>query len=139
MPESVHKSKFTIRTIWGLAKSEELNLDDEMLHNIVWQETGKESISKLTEAEIKKVCISLIRKKESALGIQTVKGNPVTQDQRKRIFNLTKKLGWSDNPARLNGFVKSKFKIDKVEWLNAQQCSILIEMLKAMLKRNYGK
>lgn len=38
----------SIRTLWAIAKSPELRLSDEDLHGVVYRETGKESMKKLT-------------------------------------------------------------------------------------------
>ena len=36
--------RYTIKTLWGLAKSKELGLTEEELHLLVARETGKDSI-----------------------------------------------------------------------------------------------
>ena len=41
-------TKVSIRTLWGLAKSPELSLDDEDLYSLVERETGKDSLRALT-------------------------------------------------------------------------------------------
>lgn len=48
---------------------------------------------------------------------------------------LTEKLGWNGNANRVNGFVKKMFTVDRLEWLDGEQCSTLIEMLKRMIDR----
>lgn len=134
MAGSKYIPNYSIKTIWGLAKSPELNMDDETLHDLVYRETRKESIRKLTKADIDKVCKVLMKMKESSVPTRK-KGNKWSKDQRTKIDKLTEELGWSDNPARLNGFVKRMFKIDRVEWLDPKQCSVLIEALKKMVAR----
>ena len=42
----------SIRTLWAIAKSPELCLSEEDLHAVVYRETGKESMKKLTQGEI---------------------------------------------------------------------------------------
>ena len=61
-------------------------------------------------------------------------GNPATENQRKKVYMLTRDLGW-DKPARVNGLCSKMFKVSCVEWLNYQQCSKLIEALKSMVER----
>ena len=39
----------SIRTLWAIAKSPELALSDDDLHAVVFRETGKESMKKLTK------------------------------------------------------------------------------------------
>ena len=45
----------SIRTLWAIAKSPELGLTDEDLHAVVYRETGKESMKKLSQGEINTV------------------------------------------------------------------------------------
>ena len=133
------KSLPTIKTIWGLAKSPELNLNDEELHLIVSGHTGKESIRKLNTKEIAKV-VGVLQsmkdsvKKSNRKNNPSTTGNQGTVNQRKKIDALTKELGWEDE-ARLRGFCKKMFKVERVEWLNYKQCSKLIEALKSMGNR----
>ena len=125
---------YSLRTIWGIAKSPELNLTSEELHLLVEANTGKESIAKLTRREINHVVAVLSHMKDSAAGkTKSSTGNSNTISQRGKIRKLMEALEW--NEARVNGMCKRLFKIDKVEWLNYQQCSKLIEALKGMLQR----
>lgn len=133
------KRKLTLRTIWGLAKSEELQLTDEELHLVVYANVGKDSLKELTDAEVKAVVRVLNqmkdRQRKKERGNRYSNGSEATVNQRKKIYMLEKELGWNDNKARLQGFVKKMFGVDTVEWLNYQQCSKLIEALKGMIKR----
>lgn len=128
----------SIRTVWGIAKSPELKLTDEELHLIVQAHTGKDSIKALTARELRMVVNVLVGMKESCRKEERGKkyqgGNSSTVNQRGKIYKLTQELGW-DKPARVNGLCKRMFGIERVEWLDYQQCSKLIEALKAMLKR----
>lgn len=45
---SAERKPPSIRTVWGIAKSPELRLEDEDLYAVVYRETGKESLRKLT-------------------------------------------------------------------------------------------
>ena len=51
--------RYTIKTLWGLAKSKELGLTEEELHLLVARETGKDSIRELNRSELSHVCHSL--------------------------------------------------------------------------------
>lgn len=128
----------TIRMLWAIAKSPELSLSDEELHMLVEVHTGKESVRLLNKRELGKVVGILQNMRDSAAGIDREKkrrrGNSATENQRKKIYMLTKGLGWT-NPARLNGFCRRMFNVSSVEWLNYQQCSKLIEALKKMTER----
>lgn len=133
---------FTIKTIWGLAKSPELALDDETLYAIIYRETGKDSMRKLSQKEINKVCSALSAMKDSSKGKSgrtDTGGNKLTRAKRQKIYRLTGELGWNNNNARIIGFVKKMFKVERLEWLNNEQCSKLIEMLKSMVKREAAK
>lgn len=135
------KYKVSIRTLWGLAKSQELQLTDDELHLVVQAQTGKSSMKDLTESERRRVAYVLGQMKESASG---KKKKPVsmvsnaTDNQRRKIYVLARELGW-DDPKRLTGFVKKMFRVDRVEWLDYQQCSNLIEALKSMVERQEEK
>lgn len=132
----VQKHEATLRTLWGLAKSPELQMDGEELHLVVMAQTGKESMRSLTPKEIKRVAFVLGQMKESVKGKKRLNapGNIGTENQRKKIYILAKELGW-DNPARVNGLCRKMFRVDRIEWLDYMQCSDLIEALKAMIRR----
>lgn len=124
-----------IRRIWGIAKSPELKLSDEELHLLVEAHTGKDSIRELNRRECQVVIRVLLGLKDSAK--KTARrsgGTTATENQRKKIYRLAQELGW-DRPARVNGMCRRMFKVSAVEWLDYQQCSKLIEALKAMLER----
>lgn len=135
---------FSIKTIWGIAKSPELLMSDEDLYSIIYRETGKDSMRKLTQKEIGKVCSTLLEMKDSASGKSKTGrtdtgGNKLTVDQRRKIYKLTGELGWNNNNARINGFVKKMFNVERLEWLNKKQCNTLIETLKSMVERENSK
>ena len=90
----------SIRTLWAIAKSPELRLSDEDLHGVVYRETGKESMKKLTQGEITNVARVLQNMKDSAARSTGDKrtdegGNPTTERQRRKIYALTEALGLS--------------------------------------------
>ncbi|WP_283681243.1 regulatory protein GemA [Parablautia sp. Marseille-Q6255] len=130
----------SIRTIWGLAKCDELRMTDEELHLVVMAQTGKESIRKLTKKEITRVVYVLSQMKESSRRgreVRTPQYDGTTQNQRRKVYKLMQSLGW--NEKRINGMCRRMFKIDRLEWLNYKQISDLIEALKAMLNRQEEK
>ena len=55
----IPKHKVTIRTLWGIAKSPELQLGSEELHLVVQAQTGKDSLKELTEPERRRVAYVL--------------------------------------------------------------------------------
>ena len=130
----------TTRTLYGLAKSPELGLDNDALHALVYRETRKTSIKALKPKELDWVCGVLLRMKDRAQGHKRTDagGNPATETQRRKVYALTEQLGWNNDNRRINGFVKRMFAVDRIEWLNHQQCSKLIEALKQMAARERG-
>lgn len=130
----------SIKKLWGIAKSPELKLTDEELHLVVQTHTGKESIRGLNKRELNTVIRVLLNMRESVKkdsktsGSRHRTGNPATENQRKKVYVLTRELGW-EKAARVNGLCNKMFKVSCVEWLNYQQCSKLIEALKSMVER----
>lgn len=127
----------SIRTLWGIAKSPELGMTDEDLHALVYRETGKESIRKLSQGELNtvaRVLQNLRRAKRPGRDKRTDEGgDPRTVELRRKIFHLMKELGWSEN--QVNGLAHRMFQIDRIEWLTPGQCGKLVEALKAILAR----
>lgn len=131
------KPSYSIRTIWGLAKSPEIAIDDESLYALVYRETKKDSLKNLNQTEINKVCFALMKYKDKSSKTQRTDegGNDDTKAMRKKIYKLTGELGWNNNPARVNGFIKKMFHTERLEWLTRAQCFQLIEALKVMVDR----
>lgn len=134
----------SIRTLWAIAKSPELHLSDEDLHAVVFRETGKESMKKLSQGEINTVARVLQNMKDSVGGSARSKrtdegGDARTVQQRRKIYALTEALGWNSDPQRIQGFVKRMTGVDRLEWLNVAQCEKVIEGLKAMVARQQRK
>lgn len=130
----------SIRTLWAIAKSPELHMDSEDLHSIVYRETGKESMRKLTQGEISTVARVLQNMKDSVnTGFRTkrtdVGGDPRTINQRRKIYILTWELGWNNDERRIHGFVKRMTGVDRLEWLTPAECRKVIEGLKALIDR----
>ena len=134
----IQKHTVTLRTLWGIAKSPELQMSGEELHLVVQAQTGKDSLKELTSSERRRVAYVLGQMKDSASGKrkrQPSVASNATDNQRRKIYMLTRELGWEDNPKRLSGFIRRMFKVDRLEWLDYEQCSSLIETLKKMIER----
>lgn len=132
----------SIRTLWAIAKSPELHLSDEDLHAVIYRETGKESMKKLTQGEINTVARVLQNLKDGTRrGTKRTDegGDARTVQQRRKIYALTEVLGWNKDPSRIQGFVKRMTGVDRLEWLNVGQCEKVIEGLKAMIARQQRK
>lgn len=134
----------SIRTLWAIAKSAELRMTDEDLYAVIYRETQKESMKKLTQDEINTCARVLQNMKDSVSGGTHTKrtdvgGNSRTVQLRRKIYKLTEELGWNDNPQRIQGFVKRMTGVDRLEWLNETQCTKVIEGLKKILERQKKK
>ena len=90
--------RYTVKILWGLAKSKELRLTDEELHLLVSRETGKDSIRELNGSELALVCRLLQKQKDDIKRqngtLPDLRGNPQTTRQRRKISELEEKLGW---------------------------------------------
>lgn len=128
----------SLKTIWGIAKSQDLRMTDEELHIVVEAHTGKDSLRQLTKREMNTVIQVLVAMRDSSMrkerGNTRERGNTATENQRKKIYCLAKELGW-EKPSRVNGMCKRLFGVDRVEWLDYQECRKLIEALKSMVRR----
>lgn len=134
----------TIKTLWAIAKSPELGMTDEDLHALVYRETGKESLRKLTARELGTVARVLQAMKDGVRRDTRSKrtdggGNPATVQQRRKIWHLCDALGWNDDFRRIQGFARRLTGTDRLEWLTPAQCEKVIEALKAMLDRERRK
>ncbi len=131
-----------LRTVFGIAKSPELQLNDDELHWLVQAHTGKDSLKELNRRELQTVVRVLGGMRDSAKKARRGDtGNAETAAQRRKIYKLAQELGW-DKPARINGMCRRMFRVDRMEWLSYKQCSDLIEALKSMVRRKeeeYGR
>lgn len=114
-----------IKKLWAVSK--ELGLDSKLLHDLVWDQTGKEHIPEMTKEEAIKVIDWLERHKEDRPGM-------ATNRQLWKINQLTQQLGWKD-PQNLRGFLRKYAKVEHTRWLTKEQASKVIEGLKAILKK----
>jgi len=118
-----------IKTIWGLAKG--IGLDKDSLYDIIEAITGKRSMTQCTGTELNKVVSRLGHYKDD----HSDDPDKASKEQIWKIRQLEKELGWSDNPARLRGFMKKFAKVERIEWLKKWQAHKLIESLKKMLEK----
>lgn len=128
----------SIRTVWAIAKSPELGLMDEDLYGLVYQRTGKDSLRALSPQELGEVIRALQDMKD---GISRRNGRRRTDeggrlgtvDLRRKAYRVMKEMGW--NESRVNGLARRMFGIERIEWLDPEQCGKLIEALKAIHRR----
>lgn len=134
------RSHASIRTIWGIAKSPELALEEADLYSVIFRETGKEHMTELTQGQIDKVARVLQNMKDGARrDVQHKRtdegGDLRTEKQRHKIYALCEQMGWNDDNNRINGFVKRICHVDRIEWASPSQCSKVIQALTAMTQR----
>ena len=108
---------YNTRILYGLAKSKEVGLTDELLHMLVYRETGKSSIKELTPSELAAVCRILQKQKDDV-------------ERRNGVVK-----GGGSPMSRIRGLIRRMFKVDALEWLDYKQCQSLIEAMKAILAR----
>ncbi len=123
------------RKIWALAG--ELGFDEGLLRDLVERLTGQRSTSALTRRQAHVVIDELNRLggKQSPPTIETRRPGMATPQQIHKIRSLERDLGWSDNPKRLRSFMqKYSGGIARMEWLQYDQASALIESLKGVLR-----
>lgn len=123
------QAKPQIRSIWGLTK--ELGIGEENMYAIMQRLTGKVSMRTLTNQELNLLVLELGRMKD---GHDNREGM-ASKEQIWKIHELEKALGWADNPARLNGFMKKVYRVERTEWLKNWQAHKLIESLKALVEK----
>jgi hypothetical protein len=114
--------------IWASAHA--LKLTREELYALI----PGGSISHLTRGQATEVIQKL-----SAHGSQPSAEFPpwqMTEAQRQLILHMVERLGWTDNPHRIQGFLRKYAHVDDLEHLTDRKKAIaVIEALKAILAR----
>jgi len=118
-----------IKAVWAISR--ELGIDSDGLHDILFRETRQESMRIASDAELKKLLDAL----RLYQGEDQIHNDMLSKKQENYIYDLARRLGWSNDPKRLQGFVKKYYHVDRVEWLKKKDASNLIESLKKMLER----
>jgi len=121
------------------AKAKELGLDNELLHQLVFNITGQEHISALSKFKAIDVIDDLEYKITGVKKEKVFRENMASQDQIYKIKALESELGWIDNPKRLKAFMKKYTGTENLNWLTFYKASNLIESLKKVLKREENK
>ena len=113
------------KLLFVLAKKR--GIDNELLHNYVEAQTGKQSITEVTTQEAK-ILLDGLQEKE-----QTAKGR-ITEKQLNYIKGLCQCLGWEEKG--LNQFIEKQYGISNVNWLSSKQAAKLIEGLKSIWEKD---
>lgn len=116
------------------ALSRKLGMDMEDLHGIAYRVSGTESLRGLTAKEAGKIIEELKERLGQPPLPKTSGPRRATQEQRRKIFALTRQMGWSDQPERLRGYIRRMTKVDDDRFLTVQQAGVIIDGLKAMLE-----
>lgn len=119
------------------AVSKEYGIDHELLHVIVKNISGKDSIKELSIMDAVKVIDRIQGKKQST----DPKKEHMTYKQEAYIKGLAKELDWIDEDGllderRINGFCKKYYGIDNWKWLTRSLASKIIEGMKMLITRN---
>ncbi|MEG2388431.1 MAG: regulatory protein GemA [Clostridia bacterium] len=122
--------------IFAVAKT--AGLDTDALHDVVRRVTGLESIALLSTREAIRVIDAL----KGAAG----QGAPLgwlTDAQRGKIYALCRTLGWvtergAIDTGRLEGFVRARFRIERLNWVPMDRAGAIIEALKSMAEGGRG-
>ena len=145
MAERITKGQ--IAKIWAAAR--EMDLDRETLYLLV----PRGSISNLNRTEasglIERLCEPgrmLIRRSTAEEPRRARKAGtgagvlPATNEQRYYILSLFDKLGWTQQPNRMRGFLRKFAHVNSVDEITNRKRAIAItEALKAMIKRRRPK
>lgn len=113
------------RRIFAMAR--ELDLDNDVLHDLVAGATGEAHISKLTIDQAGKVIEALIRMAENP------RPGRLTPGQRKKILKLGHLMGW--HWRQIDGMCRRVVKVASLDWLTPQDAWKVTEAMKAMVER----
>ena len=123
--------------IFGLGKT--AGLDRDALHDVVRRVTGKDSIALLTRSDAIRVIDAL-----KGVAGQGAPLGWLTDAQRGKIYALCRELGWvtergAVDSKRLEGFVRARYKIERLGWVPMDKAGAIIEALKAMAEGGRGE
>lgn len=107
-------------------------IDNDLLHELVYAETGCCSLKELSGSQ----AIIVIDRLE---GRSTPKGMATTK-QKRFMEALLKEIDWrledgSADWTRLEAFVRQRYKVDSLKWLTSKTAGKTIEALKDMKER----
>jgi len=123
-----------MRMIYALARK--LGMEDGDRRALIESIARQTSLRACSSYEAKKI----IDRMQEMLGIdKTGPLNRATKEQIGMIFALAKRLGWSEDPLRLRGFLEKRYGVSHPRFLNDTNSRNVIEAMKAMLKGGRGE
>lgn len=130
-----------LKLIWTLAR--QLGMDSDLLHKMVFDVTGKDSLKQLSCWEAGAIIDGLVddggkikKKRKPRRELPENVLELLTGEQIRLIEYLVDRLGW-DNPNQLKGFNRRVIKKERIG--TKKEASKIIEGLKAMLERKERK
>lgn len=107
-------------------------IDSDLLHELVYAETGCSSLKDLSSGQALQV-IDRLEGRSTPPGMVTAK-------QKRFLEALLKEVGWklsdgSADWARLEAFIQNRYKVDSLKWLTSKTAGKVIEALKDMKTR----
>lgn len=135
------KTKSRYSRIWAAVR--EMGISSDELHDVLYRDYQKSSLKELTDHQVDKLGTALW---DMALGRPSGTrpwkrtdegGRSDNANQRRKIFMLAGELGWSE--ASINKFAFAEYGVSRHEWLPPEQCSQMIEAMKAIVKREKSR
>ena len=132
-----------IKCIWGQARK--IGLDKVELHEKCLAVTGEEHISHLTRYQAIRLIDSLMGKKPREFyPVEHVQRNdaerPISRASQKQvglILALAGTLEWRKDGRidmdRVNGFLRSQYSVDNINWMDPQMAGKCINAMKGMV------
>lgn len=107
-------------------------IDSDLLHELVYAETGCSSLKELSSSQAILV-IDRLDGQSTPKGMATIK-------QKRFLEALLKEIAWTlpdggADWARLEAFVQNQYKVDSLKWLTSKTAGKTIEALKDMKAR----
>lgn len=126
-----------IKLMYGVSRK--LGMDNDALHALVRNLTGKESVKTLTRYE--GVCVINQLKRKAG---DEEPGDRANKGQLHIIYGLARKLGWLEDSegvtadTRLRAFCEKRYGVSHPRFLNETQTNNIIQAMRAMVKGNRG-
>lgn len=129
-----------LRKLYACARA--AGMDDDTLHARCLAQTGREHLRELSSREAAELIDSITgvdtseyrRRRERPM-------NRASQEQLNKILALARKLGWlkDGSQARLNGFLRARLGVERLDWLTPEKATQATEALKAMVAGGRGE